>query len=52
MKTWETGADFEALVRQDPAIAEAVGEERLVEIFQLDHHLAEVDTIFNKVFQN
>ncbi len=50
MKTWEEGADFEELVRSDPKIQAAVSDERLAQVFQLDHHLSHVDIIFEKVF--
>ena len=52
MKTWEQGLDFEESIRKDPVIQEAIGDERLGRIFDLEHHLDCVDVIFNKVFES
>ncbi len=57
MAVWEelTGKgkvakDFEARVREDEEITSRLSEAELKECFSLDHHLAQVDYIFNRVF--
>ncbi|MEL6298680.1 MAG: adenylosuccinate lyase [Pseudomonadota bacterium] len=50
MKTWETGADFLGNLKQDKEITERLSDAALEEMFDLDYHLAHVDTIFKRVF--
>jgi len=50
MASWEEGSDFETAIRGDGSVVEAVGKERLDEIFRLEDHLRHVDTIFERVF--
>jgi len=50
MKVWEMGADFRAELGADPEVAAALSPAALDALFDLDHHLAHVDTIFARVF--
>jgi adenylosuccinate lyase len=56
MKTWNeldlpNSASFEERVRADAGIKKLLSEQELKEIFSFDRHLAHVETIFNRVFQ-
>ncbi|MBI2083333.1 MAG: adenylosuccinate lyase [Deltaproteobacteria bacterium] len=50
MRCWEEGADFEEAIRKDPAISKRVTKKELDQVFDLDHTLRHVDTIFKRVF--
>ncbi len=50
MKSWEKGADFEAEVRADPAIASRLKKKDFDEAFDMKQALRHVDTIFKRVF--
>ena len=50
MKVWEQGADFRTELGADPEVAAALPPEALDALFDLDHHLRHVDTIFARVF--
>ena len=50
MQAWREGRPLEGLLRQDVEITGRLGERRLEELFDLGHHLAHVDTIFARVF--
>ena len=50
MRAWREGRPLEGLLRQDPEITGRLGEQRLEELFGLEHHLAHVDLIFARVF--
>ena len=52
MKVWEQGADFRTELGADPEVAAALPPEALDALFDLDHHLRHVDTIFARVFGN
>jgi adenylosuccinate lyase len=50
MKVWEQGADFQTELLADQEVAEALGEVKIREAFDLNYHLKHVDTIFRRVF--
>ena len=50
MPVWEGKGEFLALLKADPEVAKALKPAELEALFDLDYHLAHVDTIFNRVF--
>jgi adenylosuccinate lyase len=50
MKVWEEGADFLAELKADAAVSQAMPEAELEALFDLEHHMKHVDTIFARVF--
>jgi adenylosuccinate lyase len=52
MKVWESQgkSSLLALLQADPEVTALLPPERLAESFDLDYHLREVDTIFERVF--
>jgi adenylosuccinate lyase len=52
METWESGKSFEETVRARKGITEKLDAATLDSVFDLDHYLREVDTIFARVFSN
>ena len=50
MAVWENGGDFLALLQEDDEVTRLLDEEALAGLFDLDYHLAHVDTIFDRVF--
>ena len=50
MKVWEQGADFRTELGADPEVSAAVSAAELDALFDLDHHMREVDRIFARVF--
>ncbi len=50
MKTWETGASFLDALKADGDVATHLSDAELDQMFDLDYHLAHVDTIFARVF--
>jgi adenylosuccinate lyase len=50
MKVWEGGGDFLTLLKADKDVRKHLSEEELTANFDLDFHLAHVDTIFRRVF--
>ncbi len=51
METWETGKPFEETVRARKGITSKLEKATLDAVFDLDHYLGEVDTIFERVFK-
>jgi len=49
MRAWEEELDFPELVRSDPAIAQRLDAAGLDSIFDLDHYLRHVDTVFDRL---
>ena len=49
MRTWEEGEDFRESLEADPEVTEALGPD-LSHLFDLGYHLAQVETIFQRVF--
>jgi len=47
---WDGDIDFKALLKQDQDIVRVLGVDAIDGIFDLSHHLAYVDTIFERVF--
>ncbi|MEO8548155.1 MAG: adenylosuccinate lyase [Sphingomicrobium sp.] len=52
MKVWEADGQLSLLdlLKADPAVTERLPPAELEKLFDLDHHLREVDTIFARVF--
>jgi adenylosuccinate lyase len=50
MKAWRGEGDFLTLLKADPDIRRFLSEQDLTANFDLDFHLAQVDTIFQRVF--
>jgi adenylosuccinate lyase len=52
MKVWDSDGALSLLdlLKADPQVAERLPGEALEQLFDLDHHLARVDEIFNRVF--
>ncbi len=50
METWETGKSFEETVRARKGITSKLEKTALDSVFDLNHYLANIDTIFKRVF--
>ncbi len=52
MQVWESDGEQSLLdlLKQDSAVTDRIAPPELEELFDLDHHLREVDTIFARVF--
>ncbi len=50
MRSWETGADFRALLAADPEVAACLSPAEIEALFDLGWHLRHVDSIFARVF--
>ncbi|MEO7239827.1 MAG: adenylosuccinate lyase [Sphingomicrobium sp.] len=52
MKVWEADGQLSLLelLKGDPQVTERIAPDQLAKLFDLDHHLAAVDTIFERVF--
>ena len=50
MKVWSGGGDFLELLKADPDVRKHLSEAELKANFDLDFHMAQVDTIFARVF--
>src|SRR6201996_8812514 len=50
MKAWRGEGEFLALLKADPDVSKHLSEAELIANFDLDFHLAHVDTIFARVF--
>jgi adenylosuccinate lyase len=50
MRAWETGTDFQDLLREDAEVREHLGDEELARCFDREHHLRHVDRIFERAF--
>ena len=52
MKVWESDGDLSLLelLKQDPEVTSRLSGDQLSELFDLEHHLKNVDSIFERVF--
>lgn len=52
MRVWDSDGQVSLLdmVKEDPEVTERLGADTLDTLFDIDHHLAHVDTIFDRVF--
>ncbi len=50
MRVWEEGADYKALLRDDPDVSRLLTPAEIDEAFDIGYHLKHVDTIFRRVF--
>ncbi|HYN84292.1 MAG TPA: adenylosuccinate lyase, partial [Pyrinomonadaceae bacterium] len=52
MRAWDGGADFRALVLEDPDIAAKLSREEVERVFSLDTYMRNVDAVFARVFSS
>jgi len=50
LEVWENKSDFQELLKNDPDVLGVLGKEGIADLFDISHHLAYVDTIFERVF--
>jgi adenylosuccinate lyase len=50
MKAWDGEGEFLALLKRDPQVIQKIRESELEALFDLNHHVKYVDTIFKRVF--
>lgn len=50
LKVWEGDADFKVLLKKDKDILKVIGKREIDDLFNISHHLANIDTIFERVF--
>jgi adenylosuccinate lyase len=50
LKVWENRGDFQDLLRKDTDVMNVLQEEEIEKLFDISHHLAYVDKIFERVF--
>jgi adenylosuccinate lyase len=50
MKAWAGEGEFLELLKRDPQVIQKIRESELEALFDLNHHLKHVDTIFKRVF--
>jgi len=51
LPVWEGKKGFKELLLKDKDVVNTLGQKQIEELFDLTHHLAHVDTIFERVFQ-
>ena len=49
MRAWDEERDFRELVREDPEIADTLGEAVLGNVFELELAVQHVDTVFERL---
>ena len=52
LKVWDTGREFQALLREDPEIRKLLSEKDLEDLFSLDYHLKHVEDVYKRVFND
>lgn len=50
LKVWENREDFQDLLRKDADVMNVLNTQEIEKLFDISHHLAYVDTIFERVF--
>jgi adenylosuccinate lyase len=50
MRAWNGEGDLLTLLKADPEVSKALGNDKLEAMFDLGYHLKQVDTIFKRVF--
>jgi adenylosuccinate lyase len=50
MRAWQDKMPLQDLLRADPEVIAQIDEDSLAALFDLDHHLKQVDHIFARVF--
>lgn len=50
LKVWENREDFQDLLRKDDDVMNVLNAQEIEKLFDISHHLAYVDTIFERVF--
>ena len=50
LMVWEGDADFKALLKKDKSIGKVLKKKEIDDLFDLSHHLAHINTIFERVF--
>ncbi|MBN1635849.1 MAG: adenylosuccinate lyase [Deltaproteobacteria bacterium] len=51
LAVWENRGEFKELIMNDPDISATLGRDAIEGLFDMSHHLAYVDTIFERVFK-
>ena len=51
MPVWEGKKTFKELLLKDKDVMDTLGQKRIEDLFDMTHHLAYVDTIFERVFK-
>jgi len=51
LAVWENRGEFKELIMNDPDISPTLGRDAVEGLFDMSHHLAYVDTIFERVFK-
>jgi len=51
LPVWDGKKTFKELLLKDKDVVETLGQKRIEDLFDLSHHLAYVDTIFERVFK-
>jgi adenylosuccinate lyase len=51
MPVWEGKKTFKELLLKDKDVMDTLGQKRIEDLFDLSHHLAHVETIFERVFK-
>ncbi|HOO46145.1 MAG TPA: adenylosuccinate lyase [Deltaproteobacteria bacterium] len=50
LRVWEDKVDFQELLKDDEEVAGVLGKDGITDLFDISHHLAYVDIIFERVF--
>jgi adenylosuccinate lyase len=50
MRAWKAEGDFTSLLKEDDEVAKHLSEEELTRLFDMEHHMKHVETIFQRVF--
>ena len=50
MRAWQDKVPLLDLLRADPEVMARLDEDALASLFDLDHHVSQVDRIFERVF--
>lgn len=50
MRVWKSEKDFQSLILEDTHISDALGHEKIKEIFDVGYHLKYISAIFDRVF--
>jgi adenylosuccinate lyase len=50
MRAWKEEGDFASLLKQDEEVTKYLSKAELTQLFDMDHHIKHVETIFQRVF--
>jgi adenylosuccinate lyase len=51
MRAWKEEGDFASLLKVDPEVRKHLSETELAQLFDMEHHIRHVETIFQRVFE-